>query len=125
MVRQPNVVLVDDRREVDYCVAPPDLLEELGRGAQDHASEMLRFAIGGEVRQFLLAFHCEEGLLDNACLEDRLLGVERGVGEGGYDALAFVVETLGDEPSWGFREQQDTGDEEDDEDELEGDWDAP
>lgn len=50
-MRLANGILEQNGQIVDDSVATGDLLEELRRGADDHATEVLRGATGEEIRE--------------------------------------------------------------------------
>lgn len=86
---------------------------------------MLRLAVREKVTGLRGAFHRGQRLVDNAGLEFSLLRVVWGVGEGRDDALTFVMESLGYEPSRGLGEEEDTDDEGNCEDHLQGNGHPP
>ncbi|KAI3482296.1 hypothetical protein L1887_55057 [Cichorium endivia] len=100
-------------------------LEELSRGADEHASEVLGFAVGEKIAQSALFAGLFDGVANDACLELDLLLVGRLALEGKEDVLCFVVPAAGDEPARGFGEVERAHEEHSRKDDLECDWEAP
>ncbi len=119
----------EDGEVVDDGVASADLLHELGGHAEHHAPEVLGFAVG-EHRAERGAFAacvagCPDAVQDDGFLQLGLFAVAFEAAECGDDRLAFRVPAAREEPSRGFREPDHADTDNEGEDDLEGDWEAP
>lgn len=119
----------EDGEIIDDGVAAADLLHELRGYAQHHASEVLGFAVrehGAEWGAFAACkAGCPDAVYDDGFLELRLFVVAFEAPERGNDCLAFLVPAPRKEPSRGFGEPYHADTDDEGEDDLEGDWEAP
>ena len=122
-------VLEEDGEVVDDGVAAADLLHELGRGAEQHAAEVLRLAVGEEGLDggALLAGEARgaDGVEDHVPLGLCLLAVDFISTEGGNGPLGLLVPLVGEEPARAVGQPDHDGAEDEGEDDLEGNGEAP
>ncbi len=122
-------LLEEDGVEVDDGVAAADLLHELRGRAEEHAAEVLRLAVGDEGFEWGAAAvgtaRGTEGIDDQVALETRVRAVFLVAADGGDDAVGFGDAVVAEEPAGGLGEEEHGADDQDGEDDLEGDGEAP
>lgn len=108
---------------------PANLLHELATHTQHHPPKMLRFPIsedGFERRAFAPSVTGSgDGVKDDLLLELAFFAIGLETTEGGDDGFALGVAASGEEPARGLGEPDHGDDEDESEDDLKGDGEAP
>lgn len=129
VVRLVDRRLEQDREVVDDRIAASNLLHELAAHTQHHPAEMLRLPAGedGLERRALAprVAGSADAVHDDALLQLRFLVVALEPPQRRDDRLAFLVAFAGEEPARGLGEPDHAQDEDEGEDGLEGDGEAP
>ena len=121
-----EIILEKQRRVVDGGIATGELLEELARAADHHPLELLRLAERekrlpralGRRRLLQVGFHQIE-VVENLFI----LGIH--VIQFPQDVARLIIETLGDEPAWRFRQHESSHRSDDGKDDLERNGEPP
>lgn len=129
VVRLANGVLEQDGEVVDDGVAATDLLHELGRSAEQHASEVLRLAVGEEGLDgsALLTGKTRgsDGIENDVSLRLGLFAVDFISAEGGNGSLSLLISLMCEEPSRTVRKPDHCCAEEQGEGDLESNGESP
>lgn len=122
-------LLEQDGEIVNDCVTAADLLEELGRGTEQHAAEVLRFTVREESLDgsALLAITTRgTERIDNEVALEHSLGASLFVTtDGGDDAVSFRLALVAQKPSRRLGKEHHGEDDEHGEDDLEGNRETP
>lgn len=118
-------LLEQEGRVVDGSVASSELLEELRRGSNHHALELLGLAEGEEVADTAGGTGSLDISLHQIQVGEHTLVAFRDVVQGGQHLAGFVLVALLYEPSWRLREDTHANNHDDGEEDLESNGESP
>lgn len=129
-VRQPVLEtdrpLKQDGSVVNDGIAASELLEDLGGSTDEGSAEMLVLAALEDLAPGrLVGLLRGDGVGDPVTLRQCLVAVDRHTLEGCHHAQRLLVVPVSHEPSWGFRQDSHTGEEDEGKEDLEGDGETP
>jgi hypothetical protein len=126
-VGRTESVLEKDGEVVDNCVATRKLLHHLRGSTQKHTAKVLRLSVGENSGELGLATTTGEadGLLDDTHLNLDFRVLARETVESGHDSCSFLLAVVSEEPAWRFRELSHHDKDDESEDDLESNGEAP